>query len=231
MGNKSSPTTDGHQAVPDPVALMESHSVLREVMARHERLKMELAGANRTVQELLGRGAPSARKSRAEELAEAVAAAGTANAAAEVPESDEGYKRDLNLAMDRRRVLQKAVEITERNLTQARYAAAQEVAEKLLPHYSKLVAVVAAKVVELSPLIEQEVEFRARVHDAGIPLEYIGSQPMARLGVPRDRNGYIRAWLQGCVERGHIRESDIPAEWRRVWHAAQDRNGKLVFDD
>lgn len=231
MGTKSSSTTDGQQAVPDPVKLMAEHSALREVMARHERLKMELAGAQRTVQELLGRGAPSARKSRTEELAEAVAASGRASAADEVPESDAQYKRSLNLAMDRRRVLQKAVEITGRELTTARYAAAKEAAEKLRPHYTELVAAIAAKLVELGPLIEREVEFRSSVHDAGIPLEYIGSHPLARLGVPRDQHGFIRAWLRGAVERVHIKESDIPVEWRRIWSAPQDRYGRLVLDD
>lgn len=231
MGTKSSSTTDGLQAVPDPAKLMGEHTVLREVAARHERLQMELEGAQRTVQELLSRGAPSARKSRTEELAEAVAASGSASAADEVPASDAQYKRDLSLAMDRRRVLQKALEITGREVTTARYAAAKEAAEKLRLHYTELVAAIARKLVELGPLIEREVEFRSSVHDAGIPLEYIGSHPLARLGVPRDQQGFIRAWLQGAVERSHITEEGIPVEWRRIWSAPQNRYGRLVLDD
>lgn len=228
--SKNSSAPDGHPAVPDPVALMESHPVLREVAARHERLKMELDGANRTVQELLSRGAPSTKARRTEELAEAVAASGTVSAADEVPESDECYRRDLTLAKDRRGVLQRAVEITERELTDARYAAALEAAAELRPHYTELVATVAAKLVELAPLIEHEAELRNRVHDAGIPHEYIDAHPLLRLGVPRDQQGFIRAWLTGAVEKGHIKESDIPAEWRRIWNAPQDRHGRLVVD-
>lgn len=230
MAGKDNPTVDGQQAVTDPVKLMAEHPALREVTARHERLKMELDGANRTVRELLSCGAPSTRARRTEELAEAVAAAGRASAADEVPESDERYRRDLNLAMDRRRVLKKAVEITEREVTTARYAAAKEVAEKVLPHYTELVAAIARKLVELGPLIEAEVGYRGRLHDAGIPGAYFDSHPLLRLGVPRDQQGFIRAWLTGAVENGHIRESDIPAEWRRIWSASTDRLGRLVLE-
>lgn len=231
MAGKNSSTNDGQEAVPNPAAMMAEHPVLREVTARHESLKAELDRANAAVRELLARGAASARKSRAEELAEAVAASGKVSAADEVPKSDEMYRRDLTAATNRRCMLMRAVEICEEELTHKRYAVAAQVAEKLRPHYTEIVAAIARKVAELGPLIEREVEFRSWVHDAGIPQEYIGAHQLLRLGVPRDQHGFIRAWLQGAVERGHIRESDIPAEWRRIWNAPQDRYGRLVLDD
>jgi hypothetical protein len=109
------------------------------------------------------------------------------------------------------RIVRDAIEIRQRDITEAESRFSAGVCESLKPDHRKIVRELVQAVVRVAVLNQREVRFRENAKDLGLP--YVDSfiRPMVfhRVGPIDDKYSVTWIFLNDCIEHGYVTRAEV----------------------
>ena len=111
--------------------------------------------------------------------------------------------------------LDEALEIIDRKLVDARMVASTIIRERIAPRYGEIIGEIVDRLLVLRDVQMEYDALTDALNAADVAWSALGPMPLFRmLGVPRDREGVVAAYVREAAERGYFPKSRVPEDLR-----------------
>jgi len=123
-----------------------------------------------------------------------------------------------------RRIACKALEKAKRAVAEAEAEASKDICEKIKPEYAEIPKRMSKALIAVQEISDEEENLRASFTNDGI---YFGAYMQSCTFRPATGNDIENAayghfsiighWHRAQVQNGHLKPSDVPKHWRKIW--------------